>query len=257
MSKILVLPDTQVKDGVPLEHLSWAGHYIVAKKPDTVVMIGDFVDMPSLSSYDIGKKCFEGRRYKRDIEAGHRGMELLLSPLWEFNAKAKANKEKQYHPRLVLTMGNHEERISRAVESDPKLEGVLSLDDLGYKDYGWEVYPFLQPVIIDGVAFCHYFPSGILGRPVATARILLTKMHMSCIAGHLQGRDIAYGKRADGTEITAIIAGSFYQHDEEYLSPFTNQHFRGLYVLHEVHNGAFDEMAVSIGYLKRKYSGTA
>ena len=70
----------------------------------------------------------------------------------------------------------------------------------------------------------------------------------------MQGRDIAYGKRANGKSITAIIAGSFYQHDESYLNPITNSVWRGIYVLNEVKDGSFDEMAVSIGYLRRKYA---
>ncbi len=46
-----------------------------------VINGGDFADMPSLSSYDIGKKTFEGRRYKADIEAAHSAMEALLAPI--------------------------------------------------------------------------------------------------------------------------------------------------------------------------------
>lgn len=255
--KILVLPDCQVKPGVPIEHLEWAGKYIVEKQPDVIVQIGDFGDLPSLSSYDVGTKSFEGRRYKDDIEAVHVGMRKLLSPLWDFNIRAKKNKEKQYNPRMVLTLGNHCDRITRAVNKDAKLEGIIGLSDLGYEDFGWEVVPFLKPIVIEGIAFCHYFPSGTLGRATTSARAILNKMHMSCIAGHLQGRDIAFAKRADGKNITAIIAGSFYQHDEEYLSPMTNQHWRGLLVCHEVHEGNFDEMLVSISYLKRKYSSQA
>ena len=251
--KHLVIPDTQCKEGVPLDHLTWAGKYIVDKKPDVVVMIGDFSDMESLSSYDVGKKSFEGRRYKVDIETAQKAMTLLLTPLWEFNAKAKKNHEARYTPRLVLTLGNHEDRISRVIESDPKWDGVVSLKDLKYEEFGWEVVPYLQPIIIDGVCYCHYYPSGQMGRPTTSARAIMQKMHMSCIAGHQQGRDIAYGKRADGKNITTMIAGSFYLHNESYLSPMTNQHWRGIVVLHEVHEGQFDEMMVSISYLKKKY----
>ena len=60
--KHLVIPDVQAKPGVPLEHLDWLGQYIVAKKPDVVVCLGDFADMESLSSYDVGKRSYEGRR---------------------------------------------------------------------------------------------------------------------------------------------------------------------------------------------------
>lgn len=254
-SKHLVIPDTQVKEGVPLDHLTWCGKYIVEKKPDTVIMIGDFADMESLSMYDVGKKQFEGRRYKKDIEVAHQGMELLLQPLKEFNDKARRNKERQYHPRMVLTLGNHEDRIQRAVESDPKLEGVIQVDDLRYRDYGWEVVPFLEPVIIDGVAYCHYFTSGVLGKPVTSATALVAKKHQSCVMGHVQGRQIAYGTRADGKQLTGLFVGGFYQHDEEYLKWQGNKHWRGIWVLHEVDDGQFDEMPVSLNYLKRKYGG--
>ena len=96
--KHLIIPDCQVKDGVPLEHLEWIGHYIVEKKPDVIINIGDFADMPSLSEYDKGKKSFEGRRYKKDIEATRKGMELLLQPLKDFNERARRNKDRQYRP---------------------------------------------------------------------------------------------------------------------------------------------------------------
>lgn len=253
MAKHLVIPDTHVKEGVALDHLTWAGNYIVDKKPDTIVMIGDFADMESLSSYDAGKKSFEGRRYKTDIEYAKVGMSLLLAPLMEFNAKAKKNKEKQYHPRLVLTLGNHEDRITRAVDSDPKLEGVLSLSDLQYESAGWEVIPYLEPVTIDGVVYCHYFTSGVMGRPVTSAAQLLAKKHQSCVMGHVQGRQIAYGTRADGSQITGIFVSGFYQHDEAYLNWQGNKHWRGIWVLHEVNDGSFDEMPVSLNYLRKKY----
>jgi hypothetical protein len=254
MSKILVIPDCQVKTGVPLDHLSALGNYIVSKKPDTIVQIGDFADLPSLSSYDIGKRCYEGRRYTLDIEAARGGMETLLKPLNDHNEKASRNHEKQYHPRKILTLGNHENRITRATDSDAKLEGTLSLQDLGYEKAGWEVYPFLQPVIVEGVVFNHYFPSGIMGRPIVTAQVLLRKMHMSCIAGHLPGLQFHREVRADGKQLTAVICGSFYQHTEEYMSPMVNkQHWQGVIMLHNVNDGDFDIMPVSLRYLMKKY----
>jgi hypothetical protein len=108
-------------------------------------------------------------------------------------------------------------------------------------------------VAIGGVAFSHFFPSGVMGKPVNRADMLLRKMHMSCFAGHLQGRQIAFDKRADGKEMTAIISGSFYTHTEDYLSPLANNHWRGAWMLHEVRDGTFDEMALSIGFLERKF----
>jgi len=249
--KHLVLPDVQAKPGSDFNYLRAAGNYIVEKKPDVIVCIGDFTDFPSLSSYDRGLKSFEGRNYKDDIWAAREAMDALLEPLYAEQARLKRNKEKQYNPRMVMTLGNHENRVNRVVNEDRKLEGLVSVDDLPYQD--WEVFPFLQVVTIDGIAYSHYFTSGVMGRPITTAQALLTKKHMSCFAGHQQGRQIAYSRRADGKEMTAIIAGSFYEHDEDYLGEQGNQHWRGLYMLHEVNDGAFDEMAVSIRFLKENY----
>lgn len=243
--RVAVIPDTQVRPGVPLDHLKWCGQYLAIKKPDVIVQIGDFCDLPSLSTHDAkGSIQLEGKRYKKDLESVERGMFLLMNEL---------AKVPQWNPKLILTLGNHEDRITRTVQADSKLEGLMSVDDLPYTNYLWNVYPFLQPVTIAGVAFCHYFPSGVMGKPISSAKAILTKLHMSAYAGHLQGRDIAYAKRADGKDMTAIISGSFYQHQEEYLSPFTNNHWRGMYFLHEVKAGSFDEMAVSINYLKRRF----
>ena len=253
MTKHAVIPDVQAKDGIDFTYLTKIGKYLVEKKPDKWICLGDFADMPSLSSYDVGKKSFEGKRYTKDVEASHRAMQALLAPLWDFNAKAKKNKEKQYHPELIMTLGNHENRINRAVNDDAKLEGVLSIDALGYEGYGWDVHPFLDVVVVDGIAYSHYFTSGLLGRPVTTASACLSKKHMSCIQGHQQGLQIASTYRADGARLTSIIAGSCYEHEESYMSSQGNKHWRGFLMLHDVDDGEFDLMSVSLSYINKKY----
>lgn len=251
--KIAVIPDTQVAPDTPMEHLAWAGKYLAKKKPDVIVMIGDWFDMPSLSTYDRGKKSFEGRRYKKDIEAGKQGMELFMRPIIQEQDRLFRNHRERWKPRLVFTLGNHCYRIERAIEADPMLEGLISYDDLGLETWGWEVYPFLEVVVIEGIAFSHYFTSGIMGRPVTNARLLLQKKSMSCVQGHLQDRDIAYGKRADGKHMTGLMAGIFYQHQQAYLTPQTNGSWAGIWLLHNVDDGYFDEVPVPLEYLRRKY----
>ena len=243
--KHLIIPDCQVKPGVPLNHLDWAGKYTAEKRPDVIVCLGDFADMASLSSYDVGKKKFEGRRLRKDIDAAKRGMEILMTPILKASG---------YYPKLIFTEGNHEERIERLAENDPKLDGLVNLQMLGYEEYGWKVYPFLKPARINGVNYAHYFPSSVMGYPCRNARTILSKYHQSCVAGHQQGKDVAYSWCADGRPITSIIVGSFYQHNEDFLNHFTNRHWRGIVMLHEVRNGAFDEMFVSLNYLRRKYA---
>jgi hypothetical protein len=254
MTTILVIPDAQVKPGVPLDHMDWVGQLIVDKKPDVIVNIGDFADMPSLSSYDVGKKSFEGRRYLADVESSVEAMSRLMQPLTMYNAKQRMWKRKEYRPRLILTLGNHEQRIVRAVENDAKLDGVFSIADLKYEEFGWEVYKFLDVVNVDGVMFSHYFTSGVMGRPVTSAAALVSKKHMSCVMGHVQQDGISSQYRADGKRITGIFAGCCYLHDEDYLGAQGNNHFRGVWMLYDVKDGEFHPLQIPLSYLKEKYN---
>jgi hypothetical protein len=252
--RILVLPDVQAKPGNDFSFLMRIGQYMVDKKPDIVVCIGDFADLQSLSQWDKGKKQAENKRYTKDIEAAKEAMSAFLTPLHDFNARAKRLKEKQYHPEMHLFLGNHEHRIVRATNDDAKLDGVLSIKDLQYEDFGWTVYPFLETRVIEGVLFSHYLTSGVKGLPVTTAQALLTKKHISCVVGHQQGLQIATAFRGDGVPLTAVIAGSCYEHEEEYMGPQGNRHWRGFLVMHAVKDGAFDLMPVSIAYTNQKYA---
>lgn len=252
--KYIIIPDCQVKPGQDWDYLRWAGNYCVRKKPDVVICLGDFADMPSLSLYDVGTREFEGRRYKSDIEAVQKAQEAFFAPFRELDALLKERKKGPWRPELHMLYGNHEHRIVRATNQDAKLTGTIGLEDLKYKDFGWTTHEFLKPLVLDGIAFCHYFVSGVMGRPITTAQSLLTKKHMSCIAGHQQGRQIATSQRADGKTITGIISGSFYEADQDYLTPQTVKHWSGIIVLHEVEDGEFSEMFVSLEYLRQKYS---
>jgi hypothetical protein len=244
-----------VKPGQDFEFLRCIGRYIVAKKPDVVLHLGDFCDFESLSSYDKGTRSFEGRRYKADILAAHAAMDALLDPLNDYNDMRRRNKKAEYRPRMVMTLGNHEERVLRTINHEPMLDGAIGLEDLRYAEYGWEVHDFLKVVVIENIAFSHYFATGAMGRPAASAQAQLSKKMMSCISGHQQGRQIASAYRADGRRVTSIIAGSCYEEDQAYLGPQINRGcWHGVIMLHNVNDGEFDEVMVPLHYLKTKYA---
>jgi hypothetical protein len=235
----MVIPDCQVRDGVNTDYLEWVGNYAEAKRPDVLINIGDFADMPSLSSYAVGKAEYEGKRYNTDIRAAQTGMARLLRPL------------KHKPERMILTLGNHEERIDREAENNPKWKGSVSSADLGYEKAGWKVYPFLAVANVDGIEYSHYFVSGALGRPVSSAAALLRIRQSSAVMGHVQRIDLAVHPQ---TQYIGLFSGICYLHDEVYLTPQGNNTKRGIWLLHEVHNGTFDPMFVSLDFLKRKYS---
>jgi hypothetical protein len=255
--KHLVIPDCQVTPDSPTDHLEWIGKYIVEKQPDVVVHLGDFADMESLSSYDIGKRQYEGRRYRRDIEAAHEAMLTLLTPLIQHNNHKRQMKEKQYRPRMVLTIGNHENRITRATENDAKLDGLMSISDLGYEVTGWEVVDYLHPIEIDGVHYSHYFYNPLSGRPYGGQSIdtRLKNLGFSFVQGHQQVYMVGVRPLNNGSRIRGLVCGSCYLHDEDYRGPQANGEWRGIFMLHEVRNGDYNLMEVSLDFLCRKYEG--
>ena len=249
---IVFLPDAQVKPWVDTEYLRCQGEFLASKKPDVIVCAGDFADMPSLSSYDKGKKSFEGRRIQKDIEAAIDGMNTLLLPVHH------AQQEDPYwKPRMVLTLGNHEQRLQRHVEANPELSGFLGYDNLRYREFGWEVYDYLEPVEIGGVTFIHYWPNAFTGKPLGgSAASILKTVGTSIVQGHKQMLDVATRTLHNGVNQWSIIAGASYDFDEEYKGFTGNKHWRGIVVMHNVKNGGFDPLFVSTDYLKERYASS-
>lgn len=242
---IIVIADTQAKDGISLEYCRWIGEYIYDKQPDVVVHIGDHADCPSLSSYDKGKRSFEGRRLKLDIEAAKLGMDLIVGGF----------KKDGYNPRMVFCLGNHEERLDRLANDMPELSGFVGTELLNLEQYGWEVYPFLKPAVIENIFFVHFLANPFTGKPYGgTAMSQLKTVGNSFVVGHKQVLDVAIRPTLDGKHQIGIINGAGYDHYEPYKGHTGNNHFRGLTVLHEVEDGFGLPMFVSLDYLKRKYS---
>jgi hypothetical protein len=264
----IVIPDTQVKPGVPTDHLSWIGQYIVdhfAGKSDVrIIHLGDHWDMPSLSSYDRGKKSMEGRRVLADLKAGNDGLDRLDAPLREHNAGKRATRHAQWNPEKHLLLGNHEDRISRAVEDDAQLDGLLSLDVVKDKavSNGWQVHDYLDPMFLDGVGYAHFWANPMTGKPIGgMVSTRLKTIGHSFTMGHQQTFDYAvrFLRDGDGRVVSqhGLVAGACYLHDEDYKGYQGNAHWRGIIVCHEVRRGSYSLMQVTLDYLCRRYEGVS
>lgn len=252
----IVIPDTQSKPDVPTEHLAWVGQYIVDQfvdKPSvSIIHLGDHADMPSLSSYDRGKREMEGRRYRADIEAANSAFDVLCAPLEDHNRR---HPRKPWEPTKHILLGNHEDRIDRACSDNAQLDGTIGTHDLNYADHGWTVHPFLKVVMLDGVAYSHYFynpmSGNVFGGMIETR---LRNIGRSFTMGHQQ--TLLYGVRyVAGRSQHGLVAGACYLHDEDYKGPQGNAHWRGIIVCHEVEGGSYDPMFVSLRYLCQRYEG--
>lgn len=215
---------------------------IVDLKPDEIWQIGDFADMPSLSSYDKGKRSFEGRRYNDDVASAHDGLAKLFAPLFEHNNQQQRNKKVQYKPHRLITVGNHEARIDKVTQLNPELHGTVSVDDLYYEQYFDQVIPFKDRAVRHGFALSHYFASGIMGAPIGglhAAYNLLAKTGMSAIAGHSHLYDEKILTRADGSKAMAIVAGCYTHPDmvEGWNRDTAHMWWNGVVLMDGVKNG--------------------
>lgn len=249
----LLIPDTQVKPGVPTEHIDWAAQAIVDYMPDVIVIIGDWWDFPSLNGHEEkGSKEMENSRYAEDIEAGNEAFRRLCVPMDAEIARRKRRKIKRWTPRKIFCDGNHEYRADRVAKNDPKWEGVIGSHNCQTLDF--ERHPFLEVVEVDGIRYSHYFQNINSSRPIGgSIDNRLNKIGESFVAGHEQG--FLYGNRTfpTGKVKHGLIAGSFYLHDEGYKGSQGNGHWRGIVVLNEVQSGSYDIMPLSMDYLRKKY----
>lgn len=241
------IPDLQLKPGVPINHLYWIGMYIADKLSagDKVILGGDVYDLPSLSTWDKrGSQAVEGRRVSADMDAGDRGLEILSGYLGDLEK--------------YVVKGNHEKRRDRAIDEHPHLlDGVLR--DFKFKENGWSEHEFLDPIELDGIRYCHFFPNSANGAVVQTrrgapsARAQLQRQMCSSTAGHQQGLDVAVTATSSGLQ-RGLIAGSCYLHDEEYIGPQRLQNYwRGIILKHNVRDGNYNLCEVDLGYLESKY----
>lgn len=258
MTTHVVIPDCHVTPNISNDRLEWAGRFCLDRKPDVIVCLGDFADMASLCSYDKGKKTYEGRRYSEDIAATRDALARFNVPINTFNEMRRRNGKSLYRPRKVMLLGNHEDRINRAVEQSPnQLDGVISTDDLGYAAAGWDVVPYLRPVKIDEIYYNHYMVSGVKGEAISgfnVAASILAKHMASCTVGHIHLFDHAIRSTPDGRRFHGLSAGCFFDHHMQYADSSSHLWWSGLTVCNDVHDGDYDLEMVSLKRLKEMYN---
>ncbi len=125
--KVVVLADIHT----PYQHepsLKALEAFIPDYKPDVVVILGDLLDFPSVSTWDEGTVRMEGQRIRDDLIAGNEMLDRIEG-WWKWKEK-------------FFFEGNHEERLQRHLDRNPKLIGLVNVfRDLNLKDRGFKVVP--------------------------------------------------------------------------------------------------------------------
>lgn len=234
------------------ERADYLGRLIADVKPDVVVNLGDAVDLPSLSSFEKGRKGFKGLTYERDITSHIDFQTRLWSP---------TQLRKKKLPHRVVLHGNHEQRIQTALDLQPELDGAIGFRDLQLSDWYDNIVPYegTTPgtIEIDGVTYAHYFTSGALGRPISSEHMgytMVSKGFTSCTAGHTHSFDMCIRSRADGSKLLGCVVGCYQDYTNDWAGEIAKLWDRGVVIKRNVSGGSYDFEWVSLETLKATYA---
>ncbi len=247
----LIIPDQHAVSYHNNDRADWLAQLIMDLKPDVVINMGDAADMESLSSYDKGKRSFHGKSYKKDLDAHLDFQERLWEPV---------RRTKKKMPYRVILEGNHENRIERALDLSPEMQGVIGFEDFKFDDYYHEVvrYDGGLPGIYkrDGILFAHFFPTGVSGRPIGgerPAHMLLAKNGCSTIAAHSHTFDFATRRTVADKHLNGLVVGCYQDFTNPWAGSIGKFWQAGVAILRDVHEGHYDLQWVSIQAMKKQY----
>ncbi len=252
MTNIVFITDSHAHPDHDNSRADLLGKFLLDLRPEVVIHGGDSADMPSLCSYDKGKRVFQGRNYRKDINSHLDFQDRMWHP-WK--------KSKKKLPLRVFLEGNHENRIKKAINISPELDGAISFSDLKLEDYYNEVieYTGSTPSVYscNDVNFGHYFVSGVMGRPIGGEHhgySLITKTFGSSVCGHSHLLD--YSVRTDnaGRKLMGLVGGCFQDYEADWAGECNKLWWRGLTILHNTDNGSFDPEFVSLQRLCKEYT---
>ena len=257
-ASVVVIPDAHAKPGTNQSRFDALGNALVEWAPDYLVSIGDLSDVPSLSTHgDI-----EGESYAEDIAVTVDALARITEPAKRFNKRKPESRRLPFtrRGRQHITLGNHEWRVVRTIESDPARfgGGVISLDDFRFEDFGFIRHDYGSVLNIEGLSLSHIFPSGVMGRPIggATAALSLIRTNLvSSIAGHSHLLDYSEKVRAsDGRRIQGMTCGCFFDYPMTWTTPQVNAQYRsGILRVRDLVDGEFDYEWVSQRRLEREF----
>ena len=229
--KIVVLPDMHAHPDYDNKRFNLAGEFAAEQQPDVLVCVGDFADVTSLTEHN-SKLERSSKRWKLDKQVTKDAMATLMRPFY---------RRKRKMPQRVMCLGNHEHRVNRWVGEHPEFEGDMSVDDLGYRQFGWEVFPWKQYVEIAGWHFVH---------EVGTKSKVSTTASSPKYGSRSQGVSIVHGHTHEyfchpyptrSGNMWAIDTGCWIHKDmgwqEGWSNPTEWRYWRGAWVINNAKDG--------------------
>jgi len=251
MVRVCVIPDVHLchTNADDFKRMEWMGKWVQDRNPDYVVQLGDVATFDSVTRH-TDPASMEARSlpsFTRDIEALADGLGLFL--------KGMGGR----HPKMILTLGNHEDRVARFENLRPQLGDCLSrmMND-AIISHGWRTAPYGEFVFIEGVGFIHHPVNGAgksYGGKTAMQRSA-NDATFSFVCGHYHTRQIGEApKIGPNFSVRAISAGCAlpYGHVEAYARHSTTGWWWGVLEVTIVDGLIIDETFTSMLTLKSRY----
>jgi len=237
------------------KRFDWLGSFLYDLRPDMVIDLGDGADMRSLNSFDERKpQAIVSQSYEADIEVYNDSQERL---------RHKFRFMKRKRPFWVGFEGNHENRIKKALEHDPRLKGSkygISFGHLQTKYWFDEYHEYVNsgPALVnyDGIIYGHYVSSGNYGSAIATKHhgaSLVDKLASSATVGHSHKFSYYYKGDARPNPIHGLVVGCFKGKEEDWAAQSNEEWRHGVVIKRDVRDGDYDFQWVSLRQLEMEY----
>lgn len=264
VSKVtLAIGDPHSDPEYPNDRFDALGNFIIERRPDNIVNIGDFVTCDSVSFHDHDKPLFrEGRRLKDDLDAGRDAYNRMMAPMNAYNNKVSAWRKRKYNPRKIWHNANHEERVWRYIVKNPELLGFIPHTDLlGVAEDDWELIPYRRYSYVNGIGFTH-IPMNKRNSSVPisgeyVARRAVENQEQWVVFGHthrLLIHDAARHSENNPTTHYGINIGWFGDFVPSYIEGDAYMDWwSGVVLLHHYGHGKVDIETISMSRLKGEY----
>ena len=253
----IVYTCTHTDPSVSNERFDWLGEMIYQIKPDYVVDLGDGADMKSLNTYDTRyPQQIVTQSYEKDIQSYNDAQDRLR---WKFRHLKKRK------PMWIGFEGNHENRIKKAIQHDPRLEGTeygISFSHLQTDSWFDEYHEYENsgPAIADydGVSYAHFFTTANSSNAVSGthhAYQLLQNRAYSSTCGHSHKRSIYFKDGAYPRSIIGAVVGCYKGKEESWAGQSNREWWRGVLVKRNIENGTYDPEWWSYERIKETFGG--
>lgn len=243
--KCVVIGDAHIDEKQNLERFTALRSKLDVEKPDYLIIIGDFLSMNCLSDWDRNKrKKMEGLRYHLEIAAGKKALSMLGIDGTQ--------------PFIVIYIeGNHEDRLTRYLDTDPTFEGMHSIvQDLELDKRKVKFVPYKVPYEINGVSFVH-IPAAGNGKAIGNPNVCQKALRLfanSVVFGHTHTLDHAAEHRHGAPHLNqALCVGCFFEHVDDYAKGSKTDYWRGIVDLTIYSPNRFDFSTTSMRQLYTLY----